>query len=71
MNGAPANASTGVAVAELGGDQSDRLRDVGDVAGLQRAQAAQVAARAQRFGGDWTGAGRDVDAEADGVHRAR
>ena len=55
--------------AELAGHQGHRLGDVGDVVGLQRAQPAQVGAGAERFGGDWPGAGRDVDAEADGVDR--
>ena len=68
MKGAPANASTGIVGAELAGDPGDGVGDVGDVVRLQRAQPAQVGAGAERLGGDRTGAGGDVDAEADGVN---
>ena len=56
-------------VAELARHEGHRLGDVGDVVGLQRAQPLQVGAGSERFGGDGPGAGRDVDAEADGVDR--
>ena len=69
MNGAPAKASTGTVGPELGGDGLDGVGHVVHVAGLEGAQAVEVAAGPQRLGRHRSGPGRDVDAEADGVRR--
>ena len=70
MNGAPAKASSGTSAAELGGDEARRSRR------RRRCRRARAGAGGrgrpgERSGsvGDRPGAGRDVDAEADGVGR--
>ena len=55
---------------QLLGQQADRLEDVrGVLLGLERPEAVEVGGPPERLGDDRSGAGGDVDAEADGVGR--
>ena len=56
-------------VAEFLDEQADRFGDVGDVAGVEVAQALDVGLGAEGLGDDGAGAGDDLDVDADGGDR--
>lgn len=68
MNGAPHEADERGG-AELAGQRLDGLGDVGDVAGLQRAQRVDALGVADRVGHDRADARLDVEVDADGLER--